>query len=300
MRDHRVKTTIQSYAMLFPMLAGFCLFTIYPMFWLVQWAWFDYDGITSPLFIGFGNFVRVFTRDPAYWSALLNTVIIVTAKLSIQMPLALFLAVLLNKASKRNTFFRTAFFMPTIVSTAVIGLVFFLMFNPYKGIVNELLALAGVREPINWFNNKWLADTVIVLAEVWKNFGINMVFFLMGLQSIPKELYECSEMDGASRARQFFSITMPMLAPITKIVVMLSLVGSMKVVDLVLVLTNGQPGGKTEVVMTYVFKYFFSIGVSDSISQYGYASSLAVVTALILALMTGGYFRATRKITDNY
>lgn len=284
--------------MLLPMLVGFCLFTVYPMGWLVRWAWFNYDGITEAAYTGFDNFTRVFSRDPAYWAALLNTVIIVTAKLAIEMPLALVLAVTLNGPSRRNTFFRTAFFMPTIVSTAIIGLVFFLMFNPYHGVVNEILGSLGVKEPVNWFNNKWRADLIIVLAEVWKNFGINMVFFLMGLQSIPKELYECSMMDGAGRVRRFFSITMPMLAPMTKVVIMLAFVGSMKVVDMVLVLTNGQPGGETEVVMTYVFKYFFSFGVADTISQYGYASALAVVTALALALLTAGYFRATRRAGD--
>jgi raffinose/stachyose/melibiose transport system permease protein len=298
MKKHRLGNSLQAYAMLAPMLIGFALFTLYPMFWLIRWAFYDYDGISSAAFIGLDNFVRAFTRDPGYWAALLNTAIIVAVKLVIEMPLALLLAVTLNKSSRINTFFRTVFFMPTIVSTAVIGLVFFLMFNPYHGAVNEILALAGLAAPINWFANRWLADFVIVLAEVWKNFGINMIFFLMGLQSIPKELYECASIDGASRAKRFTAITLPMLTPITTVVVMLALVGSMKVVDLVLVLTNGQPGGGTEVVMTYVFKYFFSYGVSDSISQFGYASSLAVVTAFVLGLLTVAYFEVTRRARE--
>lgn len=294
MSSTRSKNALQAYAMLAPMLAGFALFSLYPMLWLIRWAFYDYDGIGSPAFIGLANFARGFTRDPGYWAALLNTCVIVAAKLIIEMPLALALAVMLNRSTRLNTFFRTVFFMPTIVSAAIIGLVFFLMFNPYHGAVNELLALAGARRPINWFANKWLADGVIVLAEVWKNFGINMVFFLMGLQSIPAELYECAELDGAGRWRKFRSITLPMLAPITTVVVMLALVGSMKIVDLVLVLTNGQPGGGTEVVMTYVFKYFFSYGVSDSISQFGYASSLAVITAIALGLLTAAYLKVAR------
>ena len=295
-----MKESLQCYAMLAPMLIGFGLFTIYPMYWLIHWAFFNYDGIAFATFTGFDNFIRVFTRDPAYWASLLNTLIIVSAKMFIQMPLALVLAVLLNKSTRVNSFFRTAFFMPTIISTAIVGLVFFMMFNPYQGIVNGLLQVVGVKDPINWFNNRWLADGVIVIAEVWKNFGLNMIFFLMGLQSIPNELYECSDIDGASKRVQFFKITLPMLSPITKVVVMLSMVGSMKVVDLILVLTNGQPGGQTEVIMTYVFKYFFSYGVADSTNQYGYASALAVVTALVLAVLTMVYFRATKKMGDIY
>jgi len=285
----------QAYLMLAPMLIGFSFFTIYPMMWLMNWAFYDYDGITQAKFIGLDNFVRAFTRDPGYWSALSNTFIIVAAKLAIEFPLALLLAVQLNKATKMNAIFRTAFFIPTIVSTAVIGLVFFLMFEPYQGIVNGLLQNAGVmKTSVEWFGAKGTANMVIIIASVWSNFGINMVFFLMGLQTIPKDLYECAEIDGVTRWQRFAYITFPMLAPIMKVLLMLAIIGSMKMSDLVLVLTNGQPGGKTEVVMTYVFKYFFSYGVADSTNQFGYASSLAVITAIVLAIITAVYYKLTK------
>ncbi|RXZ81354.1 sugar ABC transporter permease [Paenibacillaceae bacterium] len=289
------KDGTQAYLMLLPMLIGFAFFTIYPMLWLMNWAFYDYDGITEARFIGLDNFVRAFTRDPGYWAALGNTFIIVAAKLAIEFPLALLLAVQLNKATKINALFRTAFFVPTIVSTAVIGLVFFLMFEPYQGIVNLLLQDIGLmKTSVEWFGSKATANAIIVIASVWSNFGINMVFFLMGLQTIPRELYECAEIDGVTRWQRFAYITFPMLRPIMKVLLMLAIIGSMKMADLVLVLTNGQPGGKTEVVMTYVFKFFFSYGVADSMNQFGYASSLAVITAIVLAIVTAVYYKLTK------
>ncbi len=292
---------VQAICMLLPMLAGFALFSIYPMGWLVKWAFYNYDGVRTPTFAGMENFVRAFSRDPYYWRALLNTFYIVGVKMVIEIPLAMFLAVALNKATKVNAVYRTVFFMPSIISTAIIGLVFFLMFDPFQGVINQILKGLGlIDKRINWFSDRLTANAVIITASVWKGFGVNMIFFLMGLQSIPGDLYECAELDGASAWRTFRSITLPMLSPFAKTVIMLCLVNSMKMSDLVLTLTNGQPNGTTEVVMSYTFKYFFSYGVADAVSQYGYASALAVVTAVILGLITGAYFLTTRKMGDVY
>jgi ABC-type sugar transport systems, permease components len=295
------KDNIQAILMLLPMLIGFALFTVYSMLWLIRWSVYSYDGMTTAKFIGMENFIRAFLRDRQYWESLLNTFYIVALKLTIEIPLALFLAVVLNNTKKINSFFRTIFFMPAIVSSSIVGLIFFLIFEPFRGSVNYILKAVGmIQQNVNWFGTQWLADWVIILASVWRGFGTNMIFFLMGLQSIPKEIYECAEMDGAGVWIRFARITLPMLAPVMRVVLMLAIVNSMKMSDLVLVLTNGQPGGKTEVVMTYTFKYFFSYGAADSISQYGYASALAVITAIILGIITGLYFKATRKSANIY
>jgi ABC-type sugar transport system permease subunit len=295
------KDTMQAYFMLAPMLIGFALFTIYPMLWLIQWSWFDYNGISTAKFIGFDNYVRAFMRDSYYWQSLLNTSFIVVVKFVLEIPLALFLAVVLNSNKKINSLFRTIFFSPTIVSTAIVGIVFFLMFEPFQGAVNQLLKSANlIDSPINWFGDKWLADIVIIVASVWKGFGVNMIFFIMGLQNIPQDIYECADIDGVTKWKKFTSITLPMLASTGKVVMMLFIVNSIKMSDLVLVLTNGQPGGSTEVVMSYTFKFFFSYGAADMISQYGYSSALAVITALILSIVVGLYMTLTKNVGDHY
>jgi raffinose/stachyose/melibiose transport system permease protein len=285
--------------MLLPMFAGFLVFTVYPVFWVIRWAWFDYAGYGKAVFIGAENFIRAFTRDGNFWHSLVNTIYLAAGKLVIEMPLAIALAYFVNNKVKGSSFLRIIYFLPTIFSIAVIGLIFTILFSAYNGIVNAVLVWAGIiKSNINWFGGRWLALTVVLLISLWATFGLNMIYFLMGLQNIPKELYECSTLDGASEPRQFFCITVPLLAPVMQIVFMLSMLGTMRIADLVLVVTNGQPGGSTEVVMTYIFKYFFQYGDAGRRSQYGYGSALAVITAAILAVMTIIYLKNSKKMKE--
>ena len=127
---------------------------------------------------------------------------------------------------------------------------------------------------------------------------MNMIYFIMGFQNIPKTLYECASIDGANALQKFFFITVPLLAPVLQLIIMLSFLGTLKMTDLILVLTNGAPGGSTEVVMTYIFKYFFQYGDSQTRTQFGYASSLAVITAVILGIFTLIYLRVSKKMQE--
>jgi len=287
--------------MLLPMFIGFMAFTIYPILWVLRWAWFDYGGFGKGTFLGIENFIRAFTRDTAFWRAMVNTFYLAGVKLVIEMPLAIVLAFFVNNRVKGSSVFRIIYFLPTIFSIAVVGLIFNILFSAYNGIVNAVLVnLHIVNANVNWFGTRWLAMTVILLVSLWSTFGLNMVYFLMGLQNIPKELYECSMLDGASGPRQFFSITIPLLAPVMQIVFMLSVIGTMRLADLVLVMTNGQPGGTTEVAMTYIFKYFFTYGDTGRRNQYGYGSALTIILSCILALMTVVYLNRSKKLREIY
>jgi len=287
--------------MLLPMFIGFMAFTIYPILWVLRWAWFDYGGFGKGTFLGIENFIRAFTRDTAFWRAMVNTFYLAGVKLVIEMPLAIVLAFFVNNRVRGSSVFRIIYFLPTIFSIAVVGLIFNILFSAYNGIVNAVLVnLHIVNANVNWFGSRWLAMTVILLVSLWSTFGLNMVYFLMGLQNIPKELYECSMLDGASGPRQFFSITIPLLAPVMQIVFMLSVIGTMRLADLVLVMTNGQPGGTTEVAMTYIFKYFFTYGDTGRRNQYGYGSALTIILSGILALMTVLYLNRSKKLKEIY
>ena len=293
----------QELLMILPMFIGFVLFVMYPILWVLRWAPFRYDGYSTPVFVGLANFVRAFTRDKTYWFSLSNTFLLAFSKLIIEMPLALVLAVLVNNKVRGSSFFRIVFFLPTVFSVAVVGLVFNILFSAYNGIINGLLIhFELVARNVNWFGDRWLAMLVVLLVSVWTTFGLIMIYFLMGLQNIPKELYESADIDGASSFKQFIFITIPMLAPVMQVVIMLSVLGTMKITDLVLVMTNGQPGGGTEVVMTYIFKYFFHYGDTDAgtVSQFGYASSLAVLTAIFLSILTIGYLKLSKKMKSIY
>ncbi len=286
--------------MLLPMTVGFCLFVVYPILWVLRWCLFTYDGYSTPVFVGLDNFARAFFRDQSFWRTMKNTFVIAGIKMLVEIPMAILLAVLVNNKVKGSSFFRVIFFLPSVFSIAIVGLIFSNMFSAYNGIVNAVLMDAGlIRRNIDWLTNRNTAFFVIILVSLWTTFGMNMIYFLMGLQNIPRSLYECSAIDGANGIQQFFHITVPLLAPVLQLVVMLSVLGTMKMTDLILVLTNGQPGGQTEVVMTYIFKFFFQYGDGTALkSQYGYASALAVITAVVLGVATALYLKMSARMKE--
>lgn len=286
------------YLFIAPMLIGFLVFTIYPICWAVRYSFFDYDGIEAS-FVGLDNYIRVFTRDPGYWQAMATTFLMSFGKLLVELPLALLLAILLNNALKGSGIFRTIFFLPNIISTAIMGLIFFFIFDTANGFVNNVLMEFGI-EPVNWFGHKWTAILVIAIVSIWQGFGINMLFFLSGIQGIPADLYECASLDGANKWKSFVHITLPMLAPTMQVILMMAMIGTIQTTDLVLTLTNGQPAGQSEVIMTYIFKYFFSYGNTINASQYGYATAAGIVLAIILGGLTAVYLKVTQKSTQIY
>lgn len=292
------KEQVQSYLMIAPQIIGFLVFSFYPIIWVLRYAWFDYNSVDA-IFVGFDNFVRVF-QDLSYWKSVANTFIISIGKLLIELPLALFLAVLLSDKVRGRSMFRLCFYVPNIISVAIVGITFSYMFSSFDGIVNHLLqSMHLISAPINWFANKWTAIAVIMIASIWQGFGVNMIYFMAGLMNVPEELYECSRLDGANKVQQFIHVTLPQLAPVAQIICMLAIVSGIKMNDLILVLTNGQPGGETEVVMSYILKQFFAMNGGVSVEpQIGYACAVGVVTSIILALITVLYLRMSRKATS--
>lgn len=290
----RRSNATQAKLMLAPMLIGFIIFTYVPIIYILRFSFFDSNGFTST-WVGLDNFIRVFTRDAAFWKSVLNALILSFGKLALEIPLALLLAVLLNKGLKATGFYRVMLFLPAIISPAITGLIFSLMFAAFNGIINGMLQNIGLIEmPINWFSRKGSAMFVLGLASIWSGYGINMIFFLMALQNVPKELYECADLDGITPWKKFTKITLPMIGPTFQSVLLMAIVGSLKMSDLILASTNGQPGGETEVVMTYVFKYFF--GYDGRTIEIGYASAMAVVTGIILAAVSAIYMKCSNKL----
>lgn len=197
----------QALLMLAPMMIGFVVFTYVPIAYILRYAMYDSNGFRET-WVGFNNFARVFTRDSMYWKSVLNAVILSLGKLVVEIPLALLLAVFLSKKLRGTGFFRVTLFLPAIISTAIAGLIFSLMFAAFNGIINGMLMNVHIiSRPINWFGNKWLAMFVLGLAPVWNNYGINMIFFLMALQSVPLELYECAEIDGIGSGIGYYQRT---------------------------------------------------------------------------------------------
>ncbi|MFZ5825836.1 MAG: carbohydrate ABC transporter permease [Bacillota bacterium] len=289
------------YLMLAPTVFLFLVAFIYPVFWTLRYMFYDFDGMSPSVYVGFENFVRAFTRDTLFWKSVLNTFVYAGGKLAITLPAALLLAVALNSKLKGRNLFRGVIFMPTVISSAVASVIFFYMFNSYNGVVNKLmLALGMINSPIDWFGFS-LAMLTAILVAAWGAIGNYMVLFLAGLQSIPDELYEAASIDGATPAEQFRHVTIPMLGPVLQVVIMLAIVISLKGYESLMVLTGGGPVDATMVMFLYIYKLFFpSIDGDAMVQQYGYGSSLSFIASLIITGITLVYLRLSRRLQDAY
>lgn len=282
--------------MLLPMLVLFCLFSIYPLIDAIYLSFTKFNGFTAPEFVGLDNYVRLI-QDSTWWHVVGNTLQFTLLAYVVQIPLALFLAVLVNSKIKGRNFFRTVLFLPNITSTAIIGVVFFFMFSSYNGIVNGILQSIGfIDRPIEWLGNVSTAKLIIILLNTWSQVGYLMVLFLAAIQKIPLELYESATLDGASRWQQFCRITIPMLGKMFQVISMMCILNGFQLFDSVNVLTGGGPGNQTSVMALYIYKYFFS----STGSQQGYASAVSVCATLITAVVGALYLWATNKKFQEY
>ncbi|MDO4562544.1 MAG: sugar ABC transporter permease [Clostridia bacterium] len=290
----------QCYGMIGLQIIGFLVITLYPICWAIRLSFFYYNGLpSSQNFIGLENFVTMFTKDADYWRSWLTTIQFALIKLPIELPFAMFVALLLNRKIKFKGFFRSLFFLPCIVGVAVIGLIFSNMFD-YYGIINAWLCKIGIIETgITWFSHKWSAMAVLLSGAIWSTFGVNTLYFLAALQNVPQELYEVAMLDGASKFTMFRKITLPTMAPVLQVVVLLSLNGTLHTNEYVLTMTGGGPGGSTYTVMSYIVGKFVPGFAGNSIN-IGYGCAVSFVTSVIMAVIAIIYMRTTKKLSNTY
>jgi raffinose/stachyose/melibiose transport system permease protein len=285
--------------MLSPVLIGFILLTIYPNLWVIILSFTEYNGVNTPKFIGFQNYIRLFSRDPLWWRSVVNTIVFTVGKLLIEIPLALLCAVLLNSKLRGKGFFKSVFFLPNVVSIAIMCAVFSVLFMPVSGYFNNLLFNFGIVKPVDFLGTSPTAMYTVMGVSIWQSFGLNMMLLLTGLQGIPVEIYESADLDGAEGLRRFWYITLPMLSKMFQIILMLAIIGSLQIFDIPWLLTAGGPSGTTEVMMTYLFKYYFPPSFAqNTIPQMGYGSALGVISTLIIGIVTAIYLYTSRKMDE--
>ena len=216
------------------------------------------------------------------------------------MPAALILALMLNRKLRGSNLFRGILFLPNVTSAAVMATVFSLIFAAYNGYLNNVLLKSGaINTPIDWLGGTSTAMIVCILVSTWQSIGINTILFLAGLQGIPEDVYESGDIDGAVGWKRFRYITLPLLSRMFQMILMLAIIGSLQIFDLMKVLTGGGPAGRTEVMMTKIYSYFFPSSYAQSvISQVGYGSALGVIATLIIGVVTIFYLIASRKMDD--
>ena len=208
-------------------------------------------------------------------------------KLLVEIPLALLLALALNSGLRGTTFFRTAGFLPVVTSIAVVSLAFTFFFSPQGGAFNKILMQIGLIErPIAFLGERDTAFWTVTGVAIWHDLGINMVFFLAALQTVPRDLYDAAKVDGAGVKDRFLGITVPTIRPLTAVIITLSMAGSLKVFDYFAVMTGGGPGFSTTTMVLYMFRYtsFGGGGLSGatSVPEVGYGSSIAIGLGVII------------------
>lgn len=281
--------TLGYYFILFilPAFLIYLLFSIVPFLYTVFYSFTDYTDM-NPVnlhFVGISNYLKVFDT-PLMKTAIKNSVIYAILLTSFQTILALPLAVVLDKKLKTRNLLRAVYFFPAVFSSLIIGYLWnFIMSSSDYGLVNNLFHRMGL-ETFNFFTaNRALFS--VIFTQVWQWTGWAMVIYLANLQSISKDLYEAADIDGTSGLQKFFYITLPLMCPSVKIIVVTGLIGGMKVFDIIYSMTSGGPGNATETVMTVMMKKGISDGFYSTGAAFGvcFFAIVLVISALVTKLM---------------
>lgn len=263
---------------LFPFLMVFAVFTLYPVAMSHVYSFFRWPGF-GPLedFVGLTNYVELI-QDDAFWNSLRRQVVFMLGSVFLQVPIALFLAILLNNRRMRGTYaYRTLIFVPVVMTTAVVGVIMRSVFATQGGLVNSILWYAGLLETsIPWLARGRTAMLTIILVASWKWMGIKMVYWLAGLQSLPEELYDAAEVDGASKFQTFRYISIPLLIPVGVVILLISIIDSLRAFELIYTMTEGGPGLSTEVIEVYIYRFAFTSSYGGGMAEMGYSSAAAV------------------------
>ena len=277
------KNAWTAFLFLLPALLVYGIFNFYSILMTFYYSFLQWSGISENMrFIGFANLQKL-VSDPAVWRALLNNLRLVTISLAVQIPFGLILALIISAKVKGRRFFRTVYFMPMLLSTVATGILWQLMYDPYFGVINNVLRAVGLgalAQP--WIGQASTAIGATMFVICWQYTPQYMILLRAGLSNIPEDLYEAARIDGAGPGRQFLSITLPLLSGTIRTSAILSMVGSLKYFDLIYVMTGGGPNGATDVMATYMYKrgfVEFNMGYASSVATFMFAVSL-VATVL--------------------
>lgn len=289
---NRVKEKIYPGWMCIPAIGVYTLFYIVPIVSAFFFSFTDWnmDRMDSPRFTGLRNFINLF-QDEIFWRSVSNTALFAAMTTVFKLVVGLALALLVVQKFRGNSFFRTIFYLPCVLSCMIIGLLFTGILKQ-DGLLNNALAAVGLDSMVcDWLGRYGTAMFWIILIEVWMWAGFNMFLFISGLQSIPAELYESAQIDGAGTWKRFVKITLPMLAPSFTVVTTLNITGGLKVFDLVYALTGGGPGFDTQVLSTYAYRAF-GLGLLGKSS----ASSMILSVGVVLVTFALNRFLRSKEV----
>ncbi|MFZ2325097.1 MAG: sugar ABC transporter permease [Ignavibacteriaceae bacterium] len=271
-----------------PWFIGFLIFGLYPMIMSVYYSLCRYDVLRIPQFIGLGNYQKLIFEDPYFWTSISNTLIYTVLRVPLCIIGSLLLAVLVNNGVRGIKFFRTIYFIPSIVTGVVLSVVWLWMFNPQFGLINSFLAYMGIPGPLWLLDPNWSKPSM-VLMSVWSIGGGRMLVFLAALQGIPKHLYEAVDIDGGGWWAKFRNVTVPMLSPVIFLWSVLEIIFSLQVFVEAYIMTQGGPLNSTMFYNLYLYNKAFND------FEMGYASALAWLLLIISLIITVIQFRLSKR-----
>ncbi|SFE39610.1 multiple sugar transport system permease protein [Paenibacillus algorifonticola] len=284
-KDNRI-THLAGYVFISPWLLGFLLLTLWPIAQSFYLSFTEYSLLEAPQWIGMDNYVNIFTNDSTFTTSLKVTFMFVLFSVPLKLFFSLMVAMALNKSLRGMNIYRTAIYFPSLIGGSIAVAALWRNMFSLDGYVNQVLGWFGI-QGVAWISNPDTSLATLILLNTWQ-FGSTMVIFLAGLKQIPQELYESASVDGAGKTRKFFSITLPMLSPVMFFNLVLGIIGSFQTFTSAYIITKGGPINSTYMYAMFLYEKAFKH------YQMGYASALAWILLVIVALLTIINFAASR------
>jgi ABC-type sugar transport system permease subunit len=237
-------------------------------------SWNGIGGISKIKFVGLRNYEQIFTIYPAFWSAVRNNVLWLVVLLCVATPLGMLLAYLLDKGLRGSLFYQTAFFMPVVLSLAVVGIIWQFMYAPELGLINNVLGKTAPDDQIDWLGNENINIWAALVASSWRHVGYIMMIYLAGLKGVDPSLREAAALDGASEWQAFRRVVFPSLRPVNVVVLVITIIEALRAFDLVFIINGGRNGLELLSVLVYN-------NIVGEASRIGYGSAIAVILLLI-------------------
>ena len=275
---------------LFPALFIYIIVVVFPTVYSLFLSFCDWNGLGAKKFVGLKNYIQLFTSDSVFYTALRNNIIWIILTICLTVLLALLLALVLNRSFRGRIVYRAIFYFPYMLSWIIVGIIWKWMYNPNFGLINQVLGMVGLDSLKGaYLSNTKMALYCVFIAALWQGLGQPMLYFLAGLQTLPNDILEAAKIDGAGKINLFFRVIVPMLKETFVIVLATQIIASMKVYDIVYVMTDGGPANSTQTLATYMYDQTFSY------SNLGVGSAIATVMVLIMMVVIVPYVAFSTK-----
>lgn len=286
-RARNVRRTLTAYAYVAPAFFIYALFFLYPALRLIQLSLQEWDGLNQPSYVGLSNYERL-VNDPVFWKAFWHNVSWMLAAIVVPVFFGLFLAILLVRSPLHGrVVFRTIYFMPQVISSVVVAIIWNWIYNPSFGALNELLNFVGLSSwQRGWLGDPNLALPAVFIAWSWVHYGFCMVIFIAALQGIDEVYFDAARVDGADRWQQFRHVMLPFIRAPLSTVVLVTAISSFQVFDLVFIMTSGGPANATMVLPVFMLDNAFKF------RNVGYGATIAVALGLFIVVMSILFLRA--------